>query len=243
MTFATEPNHTDHPTGMRVASQQTALENILAGLHQHLRLYPTAAETPDYPWGEEAEALEDQDIELLWAWLIEAERASAAARLLRARIEAVMLVDIKRNGAVKLGDLLYRKAPKTGSKWAFDGASRRLIDYLFEPLRQGRVSKATKAALDKAADIIDGAFGIAPRNVRVTYLDAVAAERAVHDADRQAEDIPLTDDEIKASQYAVRDTFIARDRDTADGYSLSKVPAKRQPKWALRMTHGERKQI
>ena len=154
-----------------------------------------------------------------------------------------MLVDIKRNGAVKLGDLLYRPTPKTGKKWAFDGASRRFLEWLFEPdPRRRKRSKATQEAIDNAIGLIDDAVRIDPANVRLTFMDGVAASRAVIDASWAGDERP-SEEEIKASQYAVRDTFIARDRDTADGYSLSKVPAKRQPKWALRMTHGERKQI
>jgi hypothetical protein len=193
---------------------------LLADIHDFVRDYPDG----DYPW---PEAPADLDPLTVDGWLLEAERASKVATILRQRIEALILSDIRRRGEIRLRDMLYKAGRDTTIRWAHDDAADALVSWVI------RDAKTPEEAALRIAKVVR----IDVRAVRLGGLEALASLRALRDNPK------ATEQEIAEAYRAAFDTFLARvDSDGAPKYVLSKVPMRRAPKWAQSLGHGERRE-
>ena len=194
---------------------------VLSRLADHDRAYPGI----EYPWPEEPDTLSDLDPETLDSWLIEAERASRAATVLRGRVEALLLGDVTRHGPVRLRDTLYKPARNTDIRWSDDQASARLLGWA--------VSDATTAA--EAATRIGKVVRTDVKAVRQGEMRGLAVIRLLRrepNADKAAQD---------RAAWAAFDTFFVRAADRGPAYVLDKIPISRAPKWAQALGHGQRR--
>lgn len=213
---------TSHPETTGTDPTPDLVTALLSRMQDHDRAYPGI----EFPWAEEPEELEDLDPETLDGWLVEAERASRVATLLRRRVEALLLVDVDRHGPVRLRDTLYKPARNTDIRWSDDEAAGRLLAWV-----------ATDTLDPAAAAIrIGKVVRIDARAVRQGEMKALAVirlQRANPDADEAA---------MERAAWAAFDTFFVRaSSDRGPEYVLDRVPIGRAPKWAQALRHGERR--
>lgn len=207
-----------YPTRSTIAD---ALERIM----DHDRGYPGGK----YPWAEDEEPWCPQgteiDPEVLYGWLLEAERAARAVTQLRQHLEDLMRRSVEADGPIRLGDTIYKTKRDTNPKWAHDHALDALLAWATSDTETPASAVVRVAAL----------FNLSVDSLRVTELKATAVRRAIAAGDTQ--------EEAERAAWAAFDTFLQRpDRDGQPRYVLDKVPVSKAPLWAQALGHGERRQ-
>lgn len=152
-------------------------------------------------------------------WMLDsyAKNLKTAAGAVQAAIDQLRIDDIRKNGAVRLGDQAFTIGPDNTRK-------------LLVPIDHFLGFVASRGWP------LEEVFSLSERNVRITAFRALVARDA-----RAAADL-ATEEEIERHVQTVEDTLFEKvEKESADGRWVLKALPLKQAKWAETLGHGQRR--